>query len=44
MTIGKILRTKGPDVVSVGTEESVGAIAAALARHRIGAVLVRDSA
>jgi CBS domain-containing protein len=42
MTIAKILRAKGPDVVSVGTEAPAGEITAVLARHRIGAVLVRD--
>jgi CBS domain-containing protein len=43
MTIGHILRTKGAEVVSVGAQDSLGAIAAVLSRHRIGAVLVRDA-
>lgn len=43
MTIASILRTKGADVVSVGAQDEVGAIARLLAGKRIGAVLVRDA-
>jgi CBS domain-containing protein len=43
MVIASILRHKGPDVVSVGPHEEVATIAQVLARHRIGAVLVRDA-
>ncbi len=44
MQIGAILKTKGGDVVSVGPHEQVGEVARTLARHRIGAALVRDAA
>jgi CBS domain-containing protein len=42
MIIDKILRVKGPDVVAVGAQDEVGAIARTLSEKRIGAVLVRD--
>lgn len=42
MTIASILAHKDSRVVSVGPGEDAVAIAATLARHRIGAVLVRD--
>lgn len=42
MIIEKILRVKGPDVVAVGAQDEVGAIARTLSEKRIGAVLVRD--
>jgi CBS domain-containing protein len=42
MIIEKILRVKGPDVVAVGAQDEVGAIARILSEKRIGAVLVRD--
>ena len=44
MTIAAILRDKGTQVVSVGPDEDAVAISRTLARHRIGAVLVRDAA
>jgi len=44
MTIASILRTKGADVVSVGVQDEVAAIARILSSNRIGAVLVRDAA
>jgi CBS domain-containing protein len=42
MVIANILREKGSAVVSVGPGDSAAEIARVLARHRIGAVLVRD--
>ncbi len=42
MVIASILRRKGAEVVSVGAQDEVGAIARILAEARIGAVLVRD--
>ena len=42
MTIASILRRKGGEVVAVGAQDEVGAIALILAEARIGAVLVRD--
>jgi CBS domain-containing protein len=42
MNIATILRQKGSQVVTVGTEDEAGNIARILAQHRIGAVLVRD--
>ncbi|WP_376091996.1 CBS domain-containing protein [Roseomonas sp. CCTCC AB2023176] len=42
MTIARILHTKGAEVVSVPPDASGREIAEVLARHRIGAVLVRD--
>ncbi len=44
MTIATILRHKGRNVVSVGPQDDVCEIARILSTHRIGAVLVRDSA
>ncbi|HEY4253017.1 MAG TPA: CBS domain-containing protein [Roseomonas sp.] len=44
MTIASILAHKDSRVVSVGPGEDAVAIATTLARHRIGAVLVRDTA
>ncbi|MBR0654727.1 CBS domain-containing protein [Plastoroseomonas arctica] len=44
MTIASILARKGGNVVSVGPGEDAVGVAATLARHRIGAVLVRDGA
>ena len=43
MVIASILRSKGAEVVSVGAQDEVGAIARILAEARIGAVLVRDA-
>lgn len=43
MNIQSILRDKGGDVFSVGPGEDATAIAQALAQHRIGAALVRDT-
>jgi CBS domain-containing protein len=43
MTIASILANKDSRVVAVGPGEDAVAIAATLARHRIGAVLVRDA-
>lgn len=42
MTIGEILRGKGPGVVAVGPSEQLAHVARKLAEHRIGAVLVRS--
>ncbi|MBO1077602.1 CBS domain-containing protein [Roseomonas haemaphysalidis] len=42
MVIANILRSKGSTVVSVDPGDSAAEIARVLARHRIGAVLVRD--
>lgn len=42
MIIGSILNAKGSQVVSVGPEDTVLAVARTLAQHRIGAALVRD--
>jgi len=42
MTIASILARKGGNVVSVGPGEDTVSVAATLARHRIGAVLVRE--
>ena len=42
MVIASILSRKGAEVVSVGAQDEVGAIARILAEARIGAVLVRD--
>lgn len=42
MTIARILTAKGADVVSVPPEATGREVAETLARHRIGAVLVRD--
>lgn len=42
MTIARILGAKGADVVSVGPDATGREVAETLARHRIGAVLVRD--
>lgn len=44
MTIAIILHRKGAEVVSVTGHETVGEVAKTLARHRIGAALVRDGA
>ncbi len=43
MTIESILRHKGSDVFSVGPGDDVTGISQALAQHRIGAALVRDT-
>jgi len=43
MIIGAILTQKGSQVVAVGPEDSVLAVARTLAQHRIGAALVRDA-
>ncbi|TPG58486.1 CBS domain-containing protein [Roseomonas nepalensis] len=42
MTIARILRNKGSDVIGVAPGEDLAAIARTLVRHRLGAVLVRD--
>ena len=44
MKIESILRGKGDQVVSVSPDDDACGIARTLARHRIGAVLVRDGA
>ena len=43
MTIASILRSKGSEVVSVRPTSTLGEVAHILVRHRIGAVLVRES-
>ena len=43
MVIAQILGRKGHEVVSVGAQDEVGAIARILSEARIGAVLVRDA-
>jgi CBS domain-containing protein len=42
MVIASILRRKGGEVVSVGAQDEVSAVARILSEARIGAVLVRD--
>lgn len=42
MTVASILHGKGAHVVSVGPGDDLGAVAATLSRHRIGAALVRE--
>ncbi|TCZ58577.1 CBS domain-containing protein [Roseicella aquatilis] len=44
MIIGSILKGKGSEVVSVGPEDTVLAVARTLSERRIGAALVRDAA
>jgi len=44
MTIARILSQKGSNVVTVRPEDDLGTVAATLAAHRIGAVLVLDAA
>ncbi len=44
MTVAAILRRKGHDVASVAPTDKVSVIVGELASHRIGALLVRDSA
>ena len=44
MTIAIILHRKGSDVVAISPHDEVREVAATLARHRIGAALVRDGA
>ncbi len=44
MTIGIILQRKGHEVMSIQAHDSVAEVAKTLARHRIGAALVRDGA
>jgi CBS domain-containing protein len=44
MIIANILRVKGDEVISVGPDDTAAMITQTLARHRIGAVLVRDAA
>ena len=43
MTIASILRSRGSEVVSVRPTSTLGEVAHILVRHRIGAVLVRES-
>lgn len=43
MTIASILRSKGTEVVSVRSTQTLGEVAHVLVRHRIGAVLVREA-
>lgn len=43
MHIAAILRHKGHDVISVSASSTVSEVACTLARHRIGAVLVRET-
>jgi len=42
MHVAEILRHKGHDVISVSADDTVADVACVLARHRIGAVLVRE--
>lgn len=42
MHVAAMLKRKGTDVVTVGPDESIGAAASTLAKHRIGAALVMD--
>ena len=44
MTIAAILRHKGTDIAAVAPTSLIAEVTVALAEHRIGAVLVRDSA
>lgn len=44
MTIARILRNKGGEVIGVGPSEDLGTVARTLVRHRLGAVIVRDEA
>jgi CBS domain-containing protein len=44
MTVAAILKHKGHDVDSVHPDQTVADVARLLTRHRIGAVLVEDSA
>ena len=44
MTIARILKNKGTDVIGVGPGEDLATVARTLVRHRLGAVLVRDEA
>lgn len=43
MTIAKILRNKGTEVIGVTPGEDLSTVARTLVRHRLGAVLVRDA-
>ena len=43
-SVAAILKDKGDRVVAVGPDDSIERVVATLARERIGAVLVRDSA
>lgn len=43
MIIAAILARKGSEVISVGPDDTVLAVARTLAQHRIGAALVRDA-
>jgi CBS domain-containing protein len=43
MQVRQILRVKGGDVISIGTDATLSEAACLLARKRIGAVLVRDA-
>ena len=44
MTIARILKNKGTDVIGVGPGANLATVARTLVRHRLGAVLVRDEA
>ncbi len=44
MSVGRVLREKGGDIVSVGPGDSVAEAAGVIARRRIGAVVVLDDA
>lgn len=43
MTIARILRHKGADVIGVAPGDDLGTVARTLVRHRLGAVIVRDA-
>jgi CBS domain-containing protein len=44
MTVAAILDHKGHEIVSAKPDDTLATVAALLAQHRIGAVLVRDAA
>jgi len=43
MQVGQILRSKGRDVVTITSDATLSEAARELARHRIGALIVKDS-
>jgi CBS domain-containing protein len=44
MTVALILKQKNPEVTAVAPHHTIGEVAKVLSRHRIGAVLVQDTA
>jgi CBS domain-containing protein len=44
MTVAAILDHKGHEIIASGPDDTLEAIAKVLSQHRIGAVLIRDSA